>query len=454
MKILFISANSETYPYPVTPLGIAYLIQAVKERGHQSATCDLCFEDNKPAALTQIVADFKPDFIAVSIRNIDNTSYLNPFFYLEDIKELLRLVKQKTPAPMILGGSGFSLFPEEILRFLELNFGIKGEGENALPQWIDAIHNRTGFQGIKNLCYLYEKRFIQNPLERIDKISTPDRSGLQNRRYFELGGMANLETKRGCPFTCDYCSYPLIHGKKARLREPTEIIEELYQLQTREGIDHVFFTDDIFNHPLEHALEICEGMIRRELKINWFCFATPRAVSFDEASLMKKAGCMGVEFGSDAGSELTLKGHGKSFGLEDIKTTILNCQKAKLPQAHYLILGGPEESLDSLKETVEFYKTHRPNAVIASVGVRIFAETTLRLRAIKEGIITPEQNLLRPAFYLSPAINKNQFIHQLRQLIVKETNWIVPDLKIGPEKKTLEFLREKGIKGPLWNLLS
>src|SRR3972149_594011 len=129
MQILLISANNEKTPYPVSPIGLAYVASALLKDGHDVKILDLCFAEDIGSSVQQIIASFKPDIIGLSIRNIDNLTYPKSVFYLPAIKSVVDAVKPMN-IPVIVGGSGFALCPEAVLRYLGLEFGIVGEGED------------------------------------------------------------------------------------------------------------------------------------------------------------------------------------------------------------------------------------------------------------------------------------------------------------------------------------
>ena len=106
---------------------------------------------------------------------------------------------------------------------------------------------------------------------RVFPIQSPDRSFFETHRYLEEGGMGNIQTKRGCPFSCIYCTYPLLEGKKVRLRKTEEVVEEIHHL-VEEGVDYIYFVDDIFNYPPSYAEALCREMVRRKVECQMECF--------------------------------------------------------------------------------------------------------------------------------------------------------------------------------------
>ena len=463
MQILLISANNEKTPYPVSPIGLAYVASALLKDGHDVKILDLCFAEDIGSSVQQIIASFKPDIIGLSIRNIDNLTYPKSVFYLPAIKSVVDAVKPMN-IPVIVGGSGFSLFPEAVLRYLGLEFGIVGEGEDAMREFARRYvcnknvypHTKNydmGVYSIKNLAYMKDNRFYQNPTSFSADFARPARGLLDNARYLELGGMANVQTKRGCPFNCIYCTYPYLDGSRIRCRDADDIVDEAEELANKYSIDYIFFVDDIFNQPLSHAMDICKGIIKRGLKISWTCFATPKGMTPELLSLMKAAGCNGVEFGTDAASNETLLKMGKSFSLEDVRKVSSLCDDAGLEAAHYLILGGPGETEETLEEAFAFMDEINPRAVIAMTGVRIYPNTALEKISLAEGVIKEGEDILQPCFYISPTIGEERLLSMVKDHALSQPNWIVPGLDIRNSEEKMAILRRFGNKGPLWNML-
>ena len=453
MKVLLISVNKEKDPCPAAPIGVAYIAGALRQRDHRVGILDLCFIEDDDSAILTALRKSTPDIIGLSIRNIDNLTYPQSAFYMPRVRHIVDLIKKNTTVPIIAGGSGFSIFPEEALRYLGLDFGIVGEGERAFPLFADALASGGETGLIQGLCRIRDGRFSANGRTCGEIADRPDRSLLDNQTYLELGGMANIQSKRGCPFTCSYCTYPNIEGRQLRLRRPSSVVDELKEMRADYGIDYCFFVDDIFNFPEDHAADLCEEIIRSDLEMDWMCFATPKGMTHGLASLMKRAGCKGVEFGSDAGSERTLRGLGKQFTPEDIAYASECCNAIGLPDAHYLIMGGPEEDRSTLEETFALFEKIKPTAVISLTGLRIYPDTQIHSRAVDEGMIEKSESLLEPAFYLSPLIESDALLQQVAGHAGRHHNWIVPGLNIRCDTDTMALLRRMGRKGPLWDML-
>ncbi len=168
---------------------------------------------------------------------------------------------------------------------------------------------------------------------------------------------------------------------------------------------------------------------------------------------MKKAGCSGIEFGTDSGSEKMLNNLSKSFSLVDVEKATEACRDVDLPAAHYVIIGGPGENKETLEETFSFFDSLRPDAVIALTGLRIYPNTKLLRLSRNEGIVPEGKSLLEPEFYISSRLGADNMLAAVKSHALSRPNWIVPGLDIRCSTAMLTMLRRLGKQGPLWDLL-
>ena len=448
MRVLLISPNVETLPDPVFPLGLAYIAASLEQHQTGYQILDLCFASDYDAAIRSAISSFQPDVIGLSFRNVDNVSYPNYVSYLPFYRQVLNTIRKHTRASIVVGGSGFSLMPEEILRYLKADFGIAGEAERSFVTLIDELEGKKDHhQAPKHGILDYQRGVMTN----LDDIPIPDRSGFDNEAYLKWGGMGNVQTKRGCPFQCIYCSYPIIEGRGLRLRDPGLVCDEIESL-LEQKIDTLFFVDNAFNHPVEHAQLICQEIITRRLPIKWSCYANPKFVHSELIESMLAAGCTGVEFGSDAANEIMLVNLRKGFVVDDLRSASTICRHANMSFCHSLLLGGPGETMETVRQTFDTILEISPTAVICMAGIRVFPRTRLSDIAMREGIIGSEQDFLEPVFYLSPAVAE-ELLPFIEEFAGNNPSWIFPGLNINIDVALQKKLRRFGIKGPLWEYM-
>jgi radical SAM superfamily enzyme YgiQ (UPF0313 family) len=395
LKVLLVSVNRETEPFTAAPLGLALVASTLRLAGHDVCVLDLLFAEDPETELRQSISSLSYDFIGVSVRNIESSSR----FLLPDYKDVIGLIKRETNAPVVLGGPGYSIMPKAALQYLGADYGIAGEGELAVPLLADALAGKTPFSSVPGLCRSEGGSYIQNPPSTLSL----DPLGLPAWDLFPAGNydMIGIQSKRGCSFSCVYCTYPGLEGREMRLRPPEEVAREMSSAIDSGLTAPFYFVDNIFNNPPGHASAVCDEIIKRGIKASWGCLASPIGLDSKLLHKMKRAGCESVEVGADSLSDRMLSRLGKKFGKDEAVNAIRAAKDAELMSLVFLLLGGPGEDTDSLKETFDALEEVQPDKVFAVAGVRIYPGTPLARLAVNEKLISPEDPLMEPKFYVS-----------------------------------------------------
>ena len=456
MRVLLISANTEQLPDPVFPLGAAYMATVAERHGHAVATFDCCFATDPPAALAATIDAVAPDVVGLSLRNLDSSAYPQTTSYVADYRRLVDVVRAATPAPIVLGGAGFTVMPGTLMRALGADVGVVGEGEQAFPWVLERLAAGAPLTSTAAMrCEPAGTGVCVRPTERIrrlDDAGAPLRERFDWRAYYERGGALNIQTKRGCVFACVFCSYPLIEGAAVRLRSPAAVVDEIAAARHALGARHWFFVDNIFNLPLRHAKALCAELIARDLDIEWSAYLNPKFVDDELCGLMARSGCRAVEFGTDSGAPTMIANLRKEFDVDDLRRTSRLCRAHGIRFCHSLIFGGPGETEETIDQTIALMEELRPTAVVAMTGIRILPGTGMVEVARRDGQIDADDPLIEPRFYVSPALG-DALIDRVDAYARAQPNWIVPGLGIKTNVAVLRQLRERRIKGQLWRLL-
>ena len=149
-RVLLLSINRCEAPYPVFPLGLAYIDSALRQAGYETRLVD-CEVDQTEIA--EVVAGFQPDFVGVSLRNIDDVMIKKRETFFDGLASLCRDLRRQSKCPIVLGGSGFSIFPCELLEMSGADFGIHGEGEMSLLALLEALENKSDYSDIPGLVF-------------------------------------------------------------------------------------------------------------------------------------------------------------------------------------------------------------------------------------------------------------------------------------------------------------
>jgi radical SAM superfamily enzyme YgiQ (UPF0313 family) len=451
-RVLLISANRCTTPDPVFPLGLACLNAALRQARHETVWLDQLVDADR---LDAVLDSFRPNLVGISVRNIDDVLIRTQETFFDDAVSLSARIRQRTNCPIIVGGSGFSLFPQQLLELIGADYGICGEGENALVSLIAALDAGGDVSALPGCVFRKNGGIVVNPAAvspRVGTLEGLDRPAALTTHYLQTSGTLNLQTQRGCRFRCCYCTYPLVEGRRHRRREPEAVAAELAQLQSL-GARYVCVVDSIFNSCPAHVIETCEAILRRNLKVSWGCFLRPQGLSPELMKLMARAGLTHAEFGSDSFCDEVLEAYQKDFTFEDILTSSELARREGVGVCHFIISGGPGETGATLRESFGNSQRLSDAVIMAVAGMRIYPGTALFARAVAEGQVRPETDLLRPTYYFAPGLTEESVRAQLQEFARLPPNWIIGDPPPA-YRNLVERLRHRGIVGPLWGYFS
>jgi radical SAM superfamily enzyme YgiQ (UPF0313 family) len=459
-KVLLIATNTEKKPYPVPPIGLSIVAQSI-EKNYEVKVYDAMFDDGN--SLSAVLTSFSPDYIGCSIRNVDSMSVEAPDFFLETISEnLIKPLKKLTDVPIILGGSGYSIYPYEILDFFGLDYGIAGEGEETFAALLEHLDKKTDISGIKGIIYRgspgFEKKLKNNSAYPGKKYFSGIENFIDFNPYKERGAYS-IQSKRGCAHQCIYCTYPLIEGKKFRIRNPKDIVDEIQRVSDKLG-DVVFeFVDSTFNDPAGHAENICTEIIQRNLKIRIRTMGiNPANTSEKLFELMIKAGFTQIDSTPDSASPLMLKNLQKNFTLPQLQKMAVLIKKSDLPTMWFFVFGGPGETQHTIDETFDFIREFIPpdDMVYITTSLRIYPETSLYYTALQENLIKPGQSILRPVFYSSENFPVDKLHEYLQQKIGRSHNLLFSsEAKPPPEmmQEAIQTRKQQNLTEPMFRTL-
>ena len=447
MRILLISANTLTSPYPVYPLGLDYVANAIPAH-HQIRIVDMN-EVGDYDALGKIIRQFLPDIIGISLRNVDNTDTTDPKGFTGKYRELADAIRQYSDSLMVLGGSGFTIFPAEFMETMKADYGIIGEGER-FALLLRALEKQADPGGIPGVIVGHGKERIPPPWENTFSRSF-DGNHHHLRFYLEKGGMLNLQTKRGCNFRCIYCTYPHIEGRKLRGIPPDEVAATALELQAA-GAKYFFVTDSAFNADYQHSADVAKAFIKAGVSIPWGAFFSPTKPPDDYYQLMADAGLTHVEFGTESLSDTVLASYEKPFRIGHVLRSHCLANDAGLHVAHYFLLGGPGETGQTLDETLSNIEELDKTVLFFFCGMRIYPHTALYDIAVREGQIERSRNILEPVFYRPAFASGDEIIRRVEAHSKGRMNWIIG---AGGDMtaKILSRMYARGHCGPLWEHL-
>jgi lipid biosynthesis B12-binding/radical SAM protein len=441
MKVLLIASNTTSSPYPVFPLGVSIISGVLRGAGHDVAFFDLLESGGSLERLGALIGEKSPEIIGISIRNIDNVNSVNEERYIDLVKELVAHIRRLTGVPIVLGGSGFSIMPEEILEAVGADYGIVGEGELLMAEFVE-----NASRGVYP-----PERCLRSPV----RVSGPEIPSAHYdpgilEFYLKSGNMASVQTKRGCRFGCMYCSYPFLEGARLRCRDPKAVVEDIKTLRDAHDARYIYFTDSVFNDSEGRYLEVLREMRRSGVSIPWTAFFRPEGLDDESVALMKETGLRAAELGSDASTDATLRGIGKSFRFDDVIASNEVFVRHGIATAHFFMFGCPGETRETVLAGIENIKNLSHTVSFIFMGIRILPGTGLFELARGEGVIADSRELLAPVYYIAPGIGRDWLEGTLREAFSGVRHCVFPpDALNGP----LRMLHQLGYSGALWEML-
>lgn len=380
----------------IYPLGIATL--AAYLQGHELHLLDPNQMEREDMEST--LRRINPDIIGISIRNIDSQMRRDLFYYFLYLKQFVREVRALCPeSRIILGGSGFSLFPAAVMQKIpEAELGVYLEADESLPALIDSIDRPESVPGVyyRNGGELH---FTGAPrLPDIEHLPLPRYDLLDPRPYARHGGVG-IQTKRGCPLGCIYCTYPQLNGSCLRLRPIDAVIDEIRALQGY-GVNEITFVDGVFNLPKDRAVAIVTRMHEERLAVRWHGWFTERGMDRDFMALCRDTGCREFSFSPDAYDDRLLERLGKSIRTSDIDAVVEHAMALDdVSVAFNFFWNPPGQTVRSFLKMIRFAIRTKLKLKSKAGGIifgdaRIEPHTPLWTIAVQEGVIDPQWDLL------------------------------------------------------------
>jgi hypothetical protein len=258
--------------------------------------------------------------------------------------------------------------------------------------------------------------------------------------YARLGGGYSIQTKRGCPHACIYCTYgQVLEGRTVRLRAPEDVVEEIEDAFARYRPAYFEFVDSVFNEPRDHCTAILERLVRRGCQARFTAMGIdPSNLDADLLDLMWRAGFRSFQMSPESGSETMIRGYGKRLSRRDLERAALALRGTRFSVLWYFLIGGPGETNQTLQESLAFVVDHlrpgtRPPCHMAwfMLGVRVYPGTALWHTAVAQGVAAAADPT-RPFWYCSADLHLPLAVRQLLDAAAK-----VDEVLLGLDERLL-----------------
>ena len=308
--------------------------------------------------------------------NIEVVVSLFSRYLKENDIEFLKKIKNNVPGILIaiLPDLQFVLDPESAVEFLKENSWLDvillDFTSNDLSEYIDGDPSCN----LKNLCYRIDDNVILGPKDIIDQndysLPIPRHDIFKHKKYFLPQSrrlyITTTVMQFGCSYQCDYCIDKEVY-KKSWCRGPENVADE-FDFISSQGFNEVYLRDLTFGLNRKRAMKFCRLLIERKSKLKWVCTSRVDVLDEELLVLMKKAGCMCIEFGVESGVDSTKELHDKGIKNSQIEKTFSICKKLGIETAAFMMLGFPEETFEDMNDSLRFCKSLNPDFIVLNLA--------------------------------------------------------------------------------------
>jgi radical SAM superfamily enzyme YgiQ (UPF0313 family) len=389
MKVLLITYDNESLVQDF-PIGMAYIAAILLKYGHEVEIYEQDIHHYPEEHLTNKLNSEKFDVVGLS--------FIGGYYeYKKALKISEAINKSKNRPFYIIGGFGPSPEPEYFLKKTQADVVVRGEGENTIIDLLEHLKNKKDLNTVLGIAYRVKDKVYINQnrplIEDVDSIPMPAYH-LFNMTHYRLMRMPNCKktdfiipmlSGRGCTFTCNFC-YRMDKGFRGRSNE--SIIEEIRYLKDNYQINYIAFYDELLMSSIGRTMSLSQAIIDAKLDIKWECngrlnFAKPKVLE-----LMKKSGCVFINYGIESFDDEALKNMDKVLTTKQIESGIQATLDCGISPGFNIIFGNIGETKEILQKGIDFLLKYDDGAQLRTIRpVTPYPGSPLYFEAIKRGLL-------------------------------------------------------------------
>lgn len=388
MKVLFVVYDNDSH-INYFPLGIGYLAAAIRDQ-HEVHIYNQDIHHYPEQHLTEFLDNNNFDFVGLS--------FIGGYYQYRKALKIAKAINSSKKRPFFMvGGHGPAPEPEFFMRKLGVDAIGIGEGEETLKEVLAALEAKRSLADVRGIAYMDGGVAHVNPrrelIKCVDSIRHPayDLFPMELYRLSQFPHMKRSDfalpmlSGRGCPFECNFC-FRLDKGFRPRSNE--SIIEEIKLLQKDYAITYIAFFDELLMSSEERVTSFCESLLKANLGIRWDCNGRLNYAKPALLKLMKKAGCVFVNYGIECVDDAVLRRMHKALTVRQIVSGIEATLNAGLSPGLNIIFGNHGENRETLQRGVDFLLKYDDGAQLRTIRpVTPYPGCELYYDAIKAGKI-------------------------------------------------------------------
>jgi len=390
MRILLITKDTEQYT-DWFPQSIAYIAAILLKEGYEVEI----YHQN----MNHYPCEHLTDYLDKNHFDIVGLGAVGGYYQYRKLLKISEAINNSKNRPFyMIGGHCPSPEPEHFLKKTKADVVVIGEGEITVIELLDAVANHKSLSHVKGIAYWEDKNIVVNEerplIQDIDTIPFPEYRLFPINYYRLIRPMPGagktdfvlpVLSGRGCTFKCTFC-YRMDKGFRQRSNE--SIIEELNLIKKDYGITYVIFSDELLMSSKERTISLCEAFLKANLNIRWNCNGRLNYAMADILSLMKRAGCVFINYGIEAMDDLVLKNMNKGLTTKQIIEGVENTLSVGISPGLNILFGNIGDNKETLNKGVEFLLNYEDGAQLRTIKpVSPYPGSPLYYYAIKKGLI-------------------------------------------------------------------
>ncbi|MCK5849910.1 MAG: B12-binding domain-containing radical SAM protein [Kiritimatiellae bacterium] len=368
MRVLLVVYDNASY-VPYFPQGLGYIASALLNAGIDVEIYNQDFHHYPEEHLTEYLNNNRFDVVGCGV--------IGGYYQYRKLIAISTAINKSQNRPFyLLGGHGPSPDPEYFIKKTGADAIVIGEGEITVVELMKAVSSHKDLSRIKGIAYRDNNTVKINPrrdlIEDIDKIPMPAYK-LFPMEFYRMVRETNCSSSdflmpilsgRGCTFKCNFC-YRMDKG--FRPRSDDSIIEEIHFLKENYYINYIIFSDELLMSSIPRTEQLCNAIIKSRLNIKWWCNGRLNYAKPDILKLMKRAGCVFVNYGIEAFDDIALKKMKKALNTRQIVSGVEATLAAGISPGLNIIWGNIGEDASTLRKGVEFLKKYGDASILRTI---------------------------------------------------------------------------------------
>lgn len=454
MKILLIAYDNDSH-VSCFPLGLAYIASACRAAGHEVKIYNQDVYHWPEEHLTNLLNNERFDVVGLGV--------IGGYYQYRKLLKISVAVNVSRQKPyLILGGHGPSPEPEYFLKKTGADAIVLGEGEETIKELLGALENRKKLSTVRGIAYadpalgMCVKTPSRELIKDIDRTPMPAWDLFPMEHYVLLRGprivnrerLMSLISGRGCLFQCNFC-YRMDEG--LRIRSPESIIEEMAILREKYAISYFDFSDELFMSSEKRVVALCNTLLKEIPNAKWSCSGRLNFAKLSLLKLMKRAGCVFINYGIESIDDKALRIMGKALTVKQIIAGVENTLAAGISPGLNIIFGNIGETADILRKDVEFLLKHDDHAQLRTVRpVTPYPGSPLYYYAIERGLLEGPEDFYERKHVNSDLLSVNftdMSDEEVHRLLFEANKTLIERYHLEQQKRIIEAARRLYIDG-------